>query len=169
MHPDTALSLFTGTLVSHNKVYTSVRIRSKSHLFLGEFVGIPFIYVTRRSIARPATECCTARLPGCQTARLLHDLFGQSPTRSQPRTPGSSALLLRPTPTASTRTKPLVGLAWPAARSRHTFAPRSVRPGGPPPPPACAAGRSGIDSFARPPLGGQKSQPTRSLTHYHCR
>lgn len=36
-------------------------------------------------------------------------------------------------------------------------------------PPACAAGRSGIDSFARVGVRGRRSQPTRPLTHDHCR
>lgn len=79
-------------------------------------------------IDRHATECYTARLPD-----YTHSLLGICPPGldpGRPCAPGSSARLLRPTPIASTRTEPLVGLAWPAARSRHTLVsvPTAVHP-----------------------------------------
>lgn len=141
------------------------RIRGQSHLFFGEFMGIPFIYVTRRSIAMLRN----AALPDCQTATIS---LGNRPpglNPGRPCAPGSSALLLRPTPTASTLTEPLVGLAWPAARSRHTFAPRPVRTRAASTPFACAAGRSGVDGFTRTAFGDDTRTHTQSLTFHYRR
>lgn len=145
-------SLFSGTLLSQRRF---TRIRSESHLFFGEFVGIPFIYVTRRSIVLPCygmLRCQTCQTS--QTARSFWAIAHPVSTPDAPCAPGSSALLLRPTPTASTRTEPLAGLAWPAARSRHTFQMLSVpaAPGGLHPTRLCA-GRSGTASFARMAFG----------------
>lgn len=125
MHPDTALRLclFTGALVSQKKAYTHTQ---QIPPFLRGICGHPF-HLRDAPIDRLATECCAVRLPA------LHDLLGSRPPGLYPggaHGPGFSALLLRGTPTASTHTKPLVGRAWPAARSRHTLLSVPSAPGG---------------------------------------
>lgn len=133
----------TGTPVSQ---MASIRIRRIFLTFFGEYVDNPFINVTRRSIALP-TEHCTARLPDCTISWAIALTRASTPDAHVRL--GSSALPLRPTPTASTHTEPPLLDSWPAARSRHTTSPFRPPRGASTPPRPCAAGRSGINGFVR--------------------
>lgn len=126
MHPDTALRL---SLHRHTCVTDCVYTYTQQFLWVfGEFVGIPFINLTRRSIALLRATA----LPDCQIARSLGQSLSPGVNPGRPCAPG---VFGSPSPSDAKRINshrgPCWG-SWPAARSRHTSSPFRG-PGGPPP------------------------------------